>query len=49
MGVKPWSSKTETVLTANTHMATESHLSVDWYVAVSQREARGGSGGYRRS
>ena len=30
-------------------MATISHLSVDWQVAVAQREARGGSGGHGRS
>lgn len=29
--------------------APASDLSVDWYVAVAQREARGGSGGQRGS
>lgn len=33
----------------NKQSAVVSHLSVDWHIAVAQREARGGSGGYRRS
>lgn len=45
----PWSRKTGKVLLANKHTTPVSDLSVDWYVAVAQREARGGSGGYRRS
>lgn len=44
-----WSNKIEHLLEEKTYAATVSHLRVNRYVAVTKREARGGSGGYGRS